>query len=222
MTDPKRSLIGSVAAGIIAALVTLTVFEGLRPAPKHQTHTTPTTEAEPKTVTREATPVQVVRSDLEPMHALQAEVARLKREVEEQRPTPTPPPDPEAEEKRVEAYFAELERRHLGDPIDPSWAPSATAALESGLLKLSQRYGFFLRSTECKTTYCRASLDWKDYASAQGAGAVLAETTFAGLNCTQSVRLKGPEDPRAVYATDLYLDCTSLRAGAVEVATAPD
>ncbi|MGC4070390.1 MAG: hypothetical protein QM784_38145 [Polyangiaceae bacterium] len=222
MTHSKLTMIGSVAAGTIAAIVTVSVFEHLRREPQLQSRATPAVDHQPQNTVIRETAFERASTDSAQWQSLQAEVARLKSALEKQNPAQPQPSDPEEETKRVDAFFVGLDRRHREDPVDRSWAPSASAALESGLLSLAERHGFLLRSTECKTVYCRASIEWKDYDSAKAAGAVLVETIFPGLPCVQSAQLKPPVDPRAVYPTNLYLDCTSLREGLVEVASAPE
>jgi hypothetical protein len=222
MTQLKLSIFCSMAAGTVGSIATHTVFLSHREASPSEGPVSSTRHTEPTHASSKEANVYVTQPDSEQLRALRAEVAQLRVEREAEPSVPTAPSTPEEGLERAEATLAELERRHRNDPEDPKWATVASAALETGLAHLSERYGFLVRSANCRTTYCRASLDWKDFESARAAGGVLAETMFPGLNCVQTVRLKAPENPRAVYSTDLYLDCTSLRAGTVEVAYAPE
>lgn len=161
----------------------------------------------------------VVASDSQRMEALERELDELRKEKEGDDDPAPPDMDPEKSRRLAEERFAELDRRHAKDPPDPSWSPKATQDLESGLIALGEELGFAVQSAECKTTSCRATVEWGDYAKADDTGFELAQRAMPGLNCVQAIRLPEPNDPELPYTANLYLDCTGQRAGLVEVAT---
>ena len=124
--------------------------------------------------------------------------------------------DPEEVRRRRDEQYARMEEAHARDSVDPTWAPGARKGLSKGLTQLGETIGFTLGATECKTTSCRATVTWGNYSAARTTGAQLVEHLFGGLNCRQNIRLPEPTDPDAPYTTSLYLDCTDLRAGAVD------
>ena len=125
--------------------------------------------------------------------------------------------DPETIQRELAAEFADLDQQHVDEARDPAWSPEAESNLASGLTTLGEKLGFSVDATECKTTFCRASLSFGDYDSAREMGKELVEASFAGLNCAQKVWMKRPDDPAAPYNARLYFDCSDQRAGLVEV-----
>jgi hypothetical protein len=153
-----------------------------------------------------------------------AELERRLRELEAAQTAPAvgsaaleqPPPDPQETRRKVDELYAELDRAHERDAADPEWAPRATKGFASGLTALGEKLGFTVGPLDCKTTTCRADVNWGDYDAARTKGAQLVEEYYGGLNCLQRIRLGPPADPSAPYSTRLYLDCTAMRAGAAE------
>lgn len=126
-------------------------------------------------------------------------------------------PDPETFQRELAAEFADLDQQHVDEPRDPGWSPEAESNLASGLTTLGEKLGFSVDATECKTTFCRASLSFGDYESAREMGKELVEASFGGLNCAQKVWMKRPDDLTTPYRAQLYFDCSDQRAGLVEV-----
>src|SRR5690606_5151550 len=89
--------------------------------------------------------------------------------------------------------------------------------LGAGMSSWGEQLGFTVVEAECKTTMCRASLEWEDYEAAKRTGLRLPERQLPGLNCNRHIWLDEPADPTKPYSTDFYLDCTDQRAGLVEV-----
>jgi hypothetical protein len=125
--------------------------------------------------------------------------------------------DPETIQRELAAEFAELDQQYVDELRDPAWSPEAESNLASGLTTMGEKLGFSVDATECKTTFCRVSLSFGEYESARELGKDLVEATFAGLNCSQKVWMKRPDDPAAPYNAQLYFDCSDQRAGLVEV-----
>jgi len=149
-----------------------------------------------------------------------ADLERRVRELQEARAASETSPaaaenlaDPVEARRRVKEMYAELDRAHDHDAPDPRWAPGATSDLVTGLTALGQKVGFTLGATDCKTTTCRATVTWSNYAAARAKGVELVEDIFGGLNCAQKINLLEPSDPNAPYTTRLYLDCADLRTG---------
>ncbi len=206
----------SGVVGALAALATVTLMASDHTEPKAP-HAMTSREDSKESPEAFQPATIVVQAETKQLQALRQEVDQLRNEhIEAEK---TIPPDPEAEMRRSDELLADMDRRYHQDPVDPRWSPGATNYLAEGLTVLSKEIGFGLRSAECKTAMCRATLEWPDYASAQRTGFQLAEREFPGLNCEQTIRLKPPENPGAPYSTNLYLDCTSQRTGSVEVAS---
>lgn len=168
----------------------------------------------------------VVRADSSRIASLEKEVDELRaaRTGLEQSVGQAPPDDSRVEltyeenHRQLEAMFSGLQRLFGEDPPDPDWSATGTAFLDAGMSAWGQQLGFSVRDVECKTTMCRATVEWEDYAAAQSTGLRLPEREIPGLNCNRHIWLEEPEDPTEPYSADFYLDCTDQRAGLVEVA----
>lgn len=121
----------------------------------------------------------------------------------------------EEEEELLRKRYADFERHHRDDPVDPSWAPLAEERLQTGLSALEEEVGIEVLETECKTEVCRAKVEWESYAAAIQTGGHLAEVAMPGLNCTQNIWLEEPSEVEAPYSTYLYLNCQELRTAAL-------
>ena len=218
MAFQKLTTLLAAATGAAAALATVFITDAFRAEPPEPASERQPTIAPDSPEASEQRKTIVLRPQSGDIETLQQQVDEL-REKQSQTEQETLPPDPEQEQKALEARFAELDRNHRSDPYDPRWSREATDHLTQGLADIAEAMGFSLNSAECKTTSCRATLEWSDYESAMGNGLSLPERSFPGLNCAQTIWLKPPSNPNVPYAAELYLDCTSQRAGTVEVAS---
>lgn len=217
MSRSLTTLVLSAGVGACAAVITVVLLNQFaeRERPSTQPNTAPSRVVSPQT---HETRTVLVQTESTQLRELQEDIAALRAQ---QKPVETEEsmPDLEQATQRADAQFAELERLHQQDPVDPAWSASASRSLGADLTKLGDQRGFVIRQADCRTTSCRAAIEWKDYQSAMATGLHLAEEVLPGFNCAQRIYLKAPSDPLASYSANLYLDCASQRAGQVEVAS---
>jgi hypothetical protein len=209
--------IGAALIGVVAAVATVFVTEGLRKPP----NVSAATPASSGDVTGEDTRPLSRTIVVDRTHA--TEIAELRRQVQELKDAQAAsatkataaeePLSPAETHRALEAHFAELERQHAADPVDSNWSPAAEKSLVGALKAFGGELGFTLGPTQCRTTTCRATVSWSDYEAARKVGRELAERTLPGLPCGQQIWLKEPDDPKAPYSTQLYVDCAAERAG---------
>lgn len=215
MSNPVIASILSSLVGAIAALVTIAATQHMSPIGTVPMRANTSDIAEQSA--RQDAQLVVVQSDVSQLRALRQEIDSL-RLKQSSRDSELPSTAPEERVKPADERFADLDRLHHQDPADPSWAPQASRSLGESLAKIGAQQGFVAQETTCKTTWCRATLEWQNYAEACATGLSLSEATFPGFNCVQRIHLKAPEDPNARYTANLYLDCAAQRAGQTEVA----
>ena len=126
------------------------------------------------------------------------------------------PPDPEERRRLLTEKTNELNRVHEQEMPDPTWSAHAEQSLAKGLGEVGEALGFSLNDAECKATRCRAVVQWRDAQAAERNASQLAERSFPGLNCEQTVVRNDAPDTRVSGMVTLYLDCSAQRAGLVE------
>jgi hypothetical protein len=212
-----RGRLQSAAIGVLAAVATVLAIDQFRERPKPAGHEEP----ESASVGRGQEPV--VRTVVVEGGGLDR-IAALERQLRDLQAAKAASAKPAVDleqqaalvRKRIEETYAKLDRTHDMDTADPGWAPGAQRTLVSGLTHLSEELGFKVGAADCKTTTCRATVTWNDYASARTTGVRLVEELYPGLNCVRRIRLNAPADRGAPYTTRFYLDCVDQRAGTVE------
>lgn len=212
----------AVVIGIVAAVVTSLTMDHVKEKGPDVTERRQESNLAPSTTKVRD---RVIRSVVVDRDALDR-IGELEKQLQEMREAKAasavqlepeqPSVDPEEVRRRSDQLFAELDQTHEQEPPDPGWAPSATKGLTNGLESLGEKLGFSVGPTDCKMTSCRASVTWTNYTTARATGAQLAERIFGGLNCAQRIRLPEPADSEKAYTTQLYLDCTDLRAGVAD------
>lgn len=103
--------------------------------------------------------------------------------------------------KEIEAFESEA--------IDFNWSLTAESNLENALHEKANLTGFQILSSECKTTRCKAVVEFSNYDSAIQNGTQLAEAVIPNLNCMQSIYMPEPSDVSAKYQAELMLNCAS-------------
>jgi hypothetical protein len=101
-------------------------------------------------------------------------------------------------------------QRHLSEARDAAWASPMEKKISALLLELPAEVTARLRSGECRSRSCVATVSWPDFGHAQAElQTVLAQ--LAPTGCAQRVVLpRAPGGPGPVTA-DAYLDCSSQR-----------
>jgi hypothetical protein len=215
MRDVAKFLLGkfqSVGIGVLAAVVTVLLLDRWRDEPKplkadvNQLQVEETTRVVQSVVLDRGAHARIEQLELQ-LRDMQKAEAATEENVEQEELSP------DESRRLVENSYAELDGVHQRDSRDPEWAGKATTDLASGLTALGEKLGFTLDGADCKTTTCKATVGWKDYSTARGSFAQLAEQVFGDLKCEQHVRLSEPTEPNGPAESLLYLDCTELRAG---------
>jgi hypothetical protein len=122
-----------------------------------------------------------------------------------------PPPDPSAALAEDEADRHRMMAAYEQQSRDTTWAPRAEAAFETDFGKLSNK-GIVVRGVECRTTACKAELQWPSYANARRDAAQLVHFPFAE-NCARHTFTPPPEDPDKPYETTMLFECEMARSG---------
>jgi hypothetical protein len=114
---------------------------------------------------------------------------------------------------RLSAAVAERERRHHADPRDVTWATSAEGTYVEDLRGLASSGDFQVRGVDCRTTSCRATLEWSSRSQAQAALRTVLHHNYV-RNCAVELLLP-PTERAGAYEASVYFDCTDERAAAV-------
>jgi hypothetical protein len=96
---------------------------------------------------------------------------------------------PPEEERRFEEERTRLDiETARAEPVDPAWARSAQAGLESNLMKLGSRGGFHIDRTECRTTRCLADVTFPNRVVARRAIDPIIHELYEP-NCAVAIQL---------------------------------
>jgi hypothetical protein len=203
----------SAVVGVSAAIATVTLMgrsDGEKEASPAAEEARPTKGSAPA-----STRTVIVQSDTDRFRAIEKRIDGLDR-PEERTAGPAGPRDPEEGRRLLAEKTAELHRTYEQETQDPAWSAQAAQALSKGLDELADTLGFSLRAADCKSTRCRAVVEWRDSEAAERNLSQLAERSFPGLNCEQTVLRTNSTDSRAVGMATLYLNCSDQRAGLVQ------
>jgi len=126
-------------------------------------------------------------------------------------PPPSAPPASFYHQRHEEAI-----RQHRAESIDPSWGPQSTKLLTADVERLKAAGGYELKTADCRTATCSATIEWPDRAHAVAGYPLLINFPFHS-NCERSILLpEASQDESKVQAT-LLLDCNSWRADGAPV-----
>jgi hypothetical protein len=204
----------SAIVGVSAAIATVTFMS--RSSGKTEASLAPEKAATPKGPTVQAARTIVVQAtDTERLRAIEERIDGLSK-AEARAAEPAAPRDPEEGRRLLAEKTSELNRLHEQERPDPTWSLHAEQALSKGLDNLGGALGFSVKNAECKTTRCRAVVQWPDRDAAERSASQLAERSFPELNCEQTVLRSDPTDARVSGMVTLYLNCSQQRAGVVE------
>lgn len=126
---------------------------------------------------------------------------------QEEVPPPLSPED--ALEETVAAWDERLDG-HGAEARDGAWAPAAELALAADVQSLSDTAQVRVLGTDCRTTTCTSTLEWKDYGSAVEHYTTLLHHPYKN-NCAREVLMPPPENREAPYRATVLYDCSSLR-----------
>lgn len=153
-----------------------------------------------------------VRSDDGRVAALERELAEMKSRLGEAPEQDVVNLSPASFEEK----FTQQAQAFASDPLDGSWAPTATKTLNSSLEMLATTAQFSLVEAECRTAHCRAVVEFATLESAEMNAGLLAEARLGSLNCAQGIQVPPDADPDAPVRAELFLDCTDLRANTAD------
>jgi len=152
-----------------------------------------------------------VQSDDERVAALEQELAEVKGRLDEDREEGAV----DAPSALFEEKFTQQAQAFASDPLDGSWAPTATKTLNSSLEMLATTAQFSLVEAECRTAHCRAVVEFATLESAKTNAGNLAEARLGSPNCAQGIQVPPDADPDSPVRAELFLDCTNLRANSL-------
>lgn len=204
-------VIPSAVIGVVAAVATVFALESWR---VREVKSEPVRAVVQPLVGEKTLVTRVIKGEgLDRLAELERKVEEIQREKGAAEGDEARAGDAEATRKRVDERFAELDRFHEQDAADQTWSVKASERFAGDLTKLGEKLGFSVGPAECKTTTCRAAIEYESYAVARATMAQLVEHSYNGLNCEQGMRLAEPDHPDSAYTAHLYLDCKDLRAG---------
>lgn len=96
-----------------------------------------------------------------------------------------------ATEARALARFEAALREFEAAPADQEWGPRASALLEQDLRNLADKLGFEVRTLDCKSKRCVASLRWKSLAEAVEHDPTVASARYS-IRCAVQTMGKPP------------------------------
>jgi hypothetical protein len=219
--QPITSILVSATIGVIAAVVTVAIMipansSRSEPSEDERAHRAGVDNLDRRvravTRTADSTRLQVIEAELEHLRNAREQ----DRDHERRSDQDDSPLTAEEHRIRLEEEFSGHEQDFQGDVGDPSWSHAATRDLNEGMESLTGELGFSLLHAECRSRFCKATMEWHDYHKAQQTGLQLAERFVPGLNCKQSIWLRDPDQPAQPYTADLYFDCSAQRDGLVQ------
>jgi hypothetical protein len=99
--------------------------------------------------------------------------------------------DEAATEARALARFEAALREFEAAPADQEWGPRASVLLEQDLRNLADKLGFEVRTLDCKSKRCVASLRWKSLAEAVEHDPTVASARYS-IRCAVQTMGKPP------------------------------
>lgn len=163
--------------------------------------------AAPSPVPSETISHQVVRR--QPAR-VQVTPAVLEHESEVERANPGEFVDPEDVERTLRAETEQHDGWFESESTDPRWSYAAEEKLQTSLRAIREsRGGFNVARVECKTSVCRAEVEWHKSDEAPVLVDALAEADY-GLGC--DVRVYSHKDDGTFSRGRVFYDCTDERA----------
>jgi hypothetical protein len=96
------------------------------------------------------------------------------------------------------------------ESTDTAWAHTASRDLQQGLQRLGDEHGYTTKSVDCRTTLCRALLEWPTYADAQRSWKAVLHESYEP-NCATEVYVPPPNTADGPYEATVIFDCTEAR-----------
>lgn len=112
-------------------------------------------------------------------------------------------------ERATQEYdqFDVLIAEHLGRPINPAWAASATQRLNHDLAVIGGRTRYRLADVLCRTDSCVVRVEWANYRDAVTNFRAIMLGDYQ-MRCERSVSLRPPADAALPYQAQFLFDCS--------------
>jgi len=151
---------------------------------------------------------------------LEARLAALETQVRAPAPSePAREPDPlperptaEEESRQTVATRDAQQQAFDAEGYDPAWSNEARSAFNQDLTTLAQDKNYRVLNVDCKTTLCKATVEWPSYGEVRNTVSDLLYADYHN-NCTKMVFAPVPDNQANPYQGTVMYDCTSARAG---------
>ena len=154
-----------------------------------------------------------------PVAALEARIAALETQVQPPEPAADAEPEPfperptdEEESRQTRAVRDEQQRAFDAEGYDPAWSTTARSEFSQDLEALAQDKNYRVLNVDCKTTLCKATVEWPSYGEVTNTASDLLYADYRN-NCTKMVFAPTPTNRADPYQGTVMYDCTSSRAG---------
>lgn len=130
-------------------------------------------------------------------------------------PTPEKPPsvatqvDPAAVQESTRIRHERWRSAHAEEPRDAAWARAKATVFSDLLGERGRAGGFTVLEVDCRTTWCRADLEWPSYPAAVNTYSQALHVLVDG--CESAVFLEPPSDPTQRYRSSALYNCEADR-----------
>ena len=152
---------------------------------------------------------QALRSRVAQLEAHAAASAAPSATSAESSPAREPNPDPEVHRAELRAERDASEKAHSEEARDPAWSARQDSVMTEALKPRQTTGGFSMLRVDCRTTLCRAELEWPSFESAQKKYSEALALPVPG--CTSQILLDPPANPDLPYRAAAMYDCTENR-----------
>jgi hypothetical protein len=136
-------------------------------------------------------------------------------EQPEPAPTPEMPPsvatqvDPAAVQESTRVRHERWRSAHAEEPRDAAWSRAKSTVFNDRLGDRARASGFTVLEVDCRTTWCRADLEWPSYPAALNTYSQALHVLVDG--CESAVLLERPSDPTQRYRSSAFYNCEADR-----------
>lgn len=217
MSAARTHLLASVVSGAVSGIVVAVLVSAPKPEPA-----TPTQGAEASTRSESSPERALPRVNRFRLGNLEQRVDGLADALEAKQPpaagtenpgqssvqAPDGESDPELGRAAELAWWDETLEAFEEERTDPTWAVRTAETFDSDLEDLSEAEGYTTISTECRSTKCRATIEWPSYEAAVTGYAALLHHDYL-TNCARRTLLPEPSKERLgePYQMTVVFDC---------------
>jgi hypothetical protein len=121
------------------------------------------------------------------------------------------PVDPAAQAAEEHEKFHGYLKDHAREPLDATWARSATGSFQGDLAELGTDKGFRVLNVDCRSSSCVGLLEWPSFDQAIKNYVSVVHQRY-GLNCARGMSLDEPSDRSAPYQASVLFMCNESGA----------